>query len=123
MAKSIVRIKSFEFAVLIVKLCRSLVIEKREFVISNQLTRCGTSIGANIIEALNSHSQREFLYKLSISQRECDETLYWLEVLHSAELISQENFTPLHQRATELLKIIRSIIITTKAKADRDSQS
>jgi len=116
MSHSIVRIKSFDFAVSIVKLCRSLTSEKKEYALSNQLIRSGTSIGANVREALNTQTRREFIHKLSLSQRECDETLYWLELLNSAELITPEQFLSHRRDAAELFKIIRSIILTSKAK-------
>lgn len=73
-----------------------------------------TSIGANVREALNGQSKMDFIHKLSISQKECDETIYWLELLYHTEYISKVEFETLHSQATELLKIIRSIIITTK---------
>lgn len=72
--------------------------------------------GANIREALNAQSKMDFIHKLSISQKECDETIYWLELLYETEYISKEEFEILKNQAQELLKIIRSIIITTKNK-------
>jgi len=117
MSNSIVRKKSFELAVKVVKVCRALTIEKKEFTLSSQLLRSGTSIGSNVREALNTQTRREFIYKLSISQRECDETLYWLELLNSAQLLTPQQFSSLQQDATEIFKIIRSIILTAKTKA------
>jgi len=78
--------------------------------------RSGTSIGANIREAQNAQSKADFIHKLSISQKECDETLYWLELLQQAEYLSIESFTPLHQQASILLKMLKSAILTTKQK-------
>jgi four helix bundle protein len=75
-----------------------------------------TSVGANIREALNRQGKRDFIHKLSISQKECDETIYWLELLFTTEYISKEEFEDVRNQASEILKIIRSIILTTKSK-------
>jgi four helix bundle protein len=88
--------------------------KKKEFVLSKQLLRSGTSIGANVREALNCQTKRDFIYRLSISQKECDETLYWLELLKATDYISPSAFNALHEQATILLRILRSIILTTK---------
>jgi len=116
MSESIVGKKSFEFAVNIVRFYKRIIVDKKEFTLSKQLLRSGTSVGANIREALNAQSRMDFIHKLSISQKECDETLYWLELLYATDYISKEEFEGLSAQATELLKIIRSIIITTKNK-------
>lgn len=116
MSESIVGKKSFEFAVNIVRFYKRIIADKKEFTLSKQLLRSGTSVGANIREALNAQSRMDFIHKLSISQKECDETLYWLELLYATDYISKEEFEGLSAQASELLKIIRSIIITTKNK-------
>jgi four helix bundle protein len=113
--KSIVKEKSFKFAVRIVNMCRYLLENKKEFILSKQLLKSGTSIGANIREALNGESKLDFIHKLVIAQKECDETLYWLELLKESETVSQKEFDSLYPEALELLKIIRSIIIKTKS--------
>jgi four helix bundle protein len=113
---SIIRTKSFKFAIRIVNLFKLLVSSHKEFVLSKQLLRSGTSIGANVREAINAQSTADFIHKLSISQKECDETLYWLELLKETDYISETEFISLNNDATELLKIIRSIIITSKNK-------
>ena len=118
MSESIIKKKSFDFAVRIVALCRSLRAEQKEFVISNQLLRSGTSVGANVREALNGQSTRDFVYKLTIAQKECDETCYWLELLDATDLVPKTEYEKLHLEATKLLKIIRSIILTTKSKSE-----
>ncbi len=114
MSNSIIKIKSFEFAVSIVKFYRQFSIKNKEYVLSRQLLRSGTSVGANVREALNAQSRPDFIHKLSISQKECDETIYWIELLYAADYISKEEFDGLVNPATEILKIIRSIIITSK---------
>ncbi|MFY7814154.1 MAG: four helix bundle protein [Chryseobacterium taeanense] len=119
MSGSIVGKKSFEFAVNIIKFYKIFIVDKKEYVLSKQLLRSGTSVGANIREALNAQSKMDFIHKLSISQKECDETIYWLELLYQTEYISKVEFETLYSQATELLKIIRSIIITTKNKLQK----
>ncbi|KQM49947.1 four helix bundle protein [Chryseobacterium sp. Leaf201] len=116
MSESIVGKKSFEFAVKIVSFYKKFSSEKKEFVMSKQILRSGTSVGANIREALNAQSRPDFIHKLSISQKECDETIYWLELLFATDYISKEEFESLKNPATEILKMIRSIIITIKNK-------
>ena len=121
MSESLIKRLSFEFAIVIVRFCKALMSE-REFVLSKQLLRSGTSIGANIREALNSQSKKEFLHKLSISQKECDETLFWLELLLASDLVSEVQYNELHHKAPSLLRIIRSIILTTR-KNLKESES
>lgn len=87
---------------------------KKEYILSKQLLRSGTSIGANIREAQNAQSKADFIHKLSISQKECDETMYWLELLYQSELLVYEKYNLIHSDAGELLKMLRSSIITTK---------
>lgn len=114
MSESVIKKKSFEFAVRVVNLHKHLTSEKKEFVLSKQLLRSGTSIGANVREALNAESKADFIHKLAIAQKESDETCYWLELLMETEYISETAFTSIHSDALETLKIIRSIILTTK---------
>lgn len=120
MAKeNIVRTKSFLFAIKIVGIYKSLLENKKEFVLSKQLLRSGTSIGANIREADNAESKLDFIHKMSIAQKETDETLYWLELLKETNYLSNNDFDSISLDATELLKLIRSIIITTKKNIHR----
>ena len=112
--ENIVREKSFMFAVRTINLFKALSRERKEFVISNQVLRSGTSVGANVREALNAESTADFVHKLSIAQKECDETCYWLELLRETEYINEPEFNSLYSDATELLKIIRSIILSVK---------
>ena len=112
--ENIVREKSFRFAVRSINLYKTLVNERKEFVISKQLLRSGTSIGANVREAMNAESPADFIHKLSIAQKECDETCYWIELLHETGFISETEFNSVHNDALELLKIIRSIILSSK---------
>jgi four helix bundle protein len=114
MNESIVKKKSFELAIRGVNFYKFLISEKKEFVMSKQFLRSVTSIGANVREAINAQSKADFIHKLSISQKECDETMYWLELLKETNYISDLEFNSLHEQSTEVLKIIRSIIITSK---------
>lgn len=114
MSESIIAKKSFEFSVKHVLFYKKFVFENKELVLSRQLLRSGTSIGANVREGINAQSKMDFIHKLSISQMECDETIYWLDLLFTTDYISEEEYLDLKNDATELLKILRSIIITTK---------
>ena len=114
MSESIIKTKSFELAVFGIKFYKSLVSDKKEFVMSKQFLRSITSVGANVREALNAQSKSDFIHKLSISQKECDETMYWLELLKETNYISVDEFKSIYPQCEEVLKIIRSIIITSK---------
>ncbi|WP_268847786.1 four helix bundle protein [Flavobacterium aestivum] len=114
MNESIIKNKSFELAKRGVDFYKYLISEKKEFVMSKQFLRSVTSVGANVREAINAQSKADFIHKLSISQKECDETMYWLELLKETDYISEIEFNSIHQQSNEVLKIIRSIIITSK---------
>jgi len=116
MSESIVKSKSFAFAVKVVNFYKILC-DRKEFVMSKQLLRSGTSIGANVREAVNGQSKADFIHKLSISQKECDESIYWLELLRETNCINEIEYISMKDDAVELLKIIRSIIITSKANS------
>ncbi|MFN2396454.1 MAG: four helix bundle protein [Bacteroidales bacterium] len=105
--------KSFGFAVRIVKISRFL-IKKNEFIISKQLVRSGTSVGAMVREAEHAESKVDFIHKLAVAQKECNETLFWLELLKETDLIGNEMFISANNDATELMKLLTSIIKTTK---------
>lgn len=115
MSESIIGNKSFEFAVKIVLFYKKFSQENKEFVLSKQLLRSGTSIGANVREALNAQSKLDFIHKLSIAQKECDETIYWIELLKETNYLLDKDFIDLNTSANEILKILRSIIITSKS--------
>ena len=114
MKENIIQQKSFCFAERIVKLYRFLTDEKKEFILSKQILRSGTSIWANIEETIGSWTRKEFVQKISISYREARETHYWLRLLKSGEYISQEQFNSLAQDCEELIRILGSIQKTTK---------
>lgn len=114
MKQVIIKDKTFEFAVQIVELYKRLHDTKKEYVLSKLLLRSGTSIGANTREALNAESKADFIHKLAIAQKECDETIYWLELLKASSFISSAESDSYNLKATEILKILRSMILTTK---------
>jgi four helix bundle protein len=115
-SKSIISNKAYSFALKIIETYKNLVEVKKEFVISKQLLRRGTSIGANINEALSSESKRDFVHKLSISLKEARETVYWLNLLHDSAYIELNQFGILNSLCAEILKMLTSIIKTTKEK-------
>lgn len=112
--RSIIKDKSFAFAVRIVKLYKLLSETKREFVMSKQLLRSGTAIGALVREAQNAESKADFIHKLGMAQKECDETIYWLELLKETDYLAEKEFESINNEAIELLKMLRSAIITSK---------
>lgn len=112
---NITKDKSFALAIRIVNLVKFLR-KKQEMVLSKQLLRCGTSVGANVREAYNAESDADFVHKLGISQKECDETCYWLELLRATNYLDEIEFRSIHSDAAAMLKIIRSVILTKKRK-------
>src|SRR6266700_793217 len=110
--ESIVAKKAYGFALEVIKVYKFLVSEKREFVLSKQLLRSGTSIGANINEAVSGQSKRDFIHKLSIALKEARETLYWLSLLKDSDYINPELFNELSNQCDELIRILSSIILT-----------
>ena len=107
--------KSYAFALEVIALYK-LLIEKKEFVMSKQILRSGTSIGANIHEAVASESKKDFIHKLSIAVKESRETSYWLNLLKDSNFIDQELFNNLNSNCQEVTRILNSIILTTKEK-------
>ena len=106
--------KSFAFAVRVVKLARYLAMEKKEFVLSKQVLRSGTAIGALYREAEFGQSKKDFIHKLGIAQKEANETLYWLELLKETTYLDEDQFASIHQDAEELIKLLTSIIKSAK---------
>ncbi len=113
---NIVQTKSYLFAIRIIKLYRHLVENKKEYVLSKQILRSGTSIGANIEEAIGGQSRRDFLSKISISYKESRETKYWLRLLRDTNFVTEKEADPLLAVLEELLRIIGKIQTTTKTK-------
>ena len=116
MKENIIQQKSFVFAIRIINLYKYLTFKKKEFVLSKQILRSGTSIGANIEESIGGGSDKEFLFKLEISYKEARETIYWLKLLKETEYIKNEEFESLFYDAEEICKILGSIQIAIKRK-------
>ncbi|MET0051430.1 MAG: four helix bundle protein [Candidatus Thiodiazotropha sp.] len=114
--RNVVREKSFLFAVRIVKLARHLQHDHKEYVLSKQLTRAGTSIGANIEEALAGQSRRDFIAKMSIASKEARETQYWIRLLIASGYLNSERTaeTTLQMHCDELIRLLTSIVKTSQ---------
>ncbi|MBE9041412.1 four helix bundle protein [Oscillatoriales cyanobacterium LEGE 11467] len=106
--------KAYRFAIRVVKAYRYLTEEKREFVLSKQLLRSGTSIGANLAEAHGAISQADFSFKVSIAYKECLETKYWLSLLKDTDYIDSKAFESIYEDADEIAKILFSILKKTR---------
>jgi four helix bundle protein len=111
---NLIQIKSYDFSVKIVLACKCLMDERKEFILSKQLMRSGTSIGANVEEAIGGFSKKDFYHKLTISYKEARESLYWIRLLHDTGYLSQEDKSKLIIDCEEILKIIGSILKTLR---------
>ena len=111
--ENVLKEKSFDFALNIVQLYIQLT-EARELIMSKQLLRAGTAIGAMVRESQNAESKADFIHKLSIAQKECDETLYWLELLFKSKILNENQFSSVYAQAGGLYKILKSILLTMK---------
>ncbi|WP_337967137.1 four helix bundle protein [uncultured Flavobacterium sp.] len=116
MKNNVIKDKSFDFAIRIVKLYQYLSIEKKEFILSKQLLRSGTSIGAMVREAEHAESKNDFIHKFAIAQKEANESVYWLELLNATDYLSKKEFENINNDAISILKLITSIIKTTKSQ-------
>ena len=113
-ADNIIQQKTFAFAIRIVNVYKHLKAEKKEFVLSKQLLRSGTSIGANIEESIGGQSNKDFLSKVSIAYKEARETVYWLKLLQATDYLSLQEAESLLSDAEEMCKIIGKIQLTIK---------
>jgi len=116
MANNTLKDKSLLFAVRCVNLYKLVCDERKEFVLSKQMLRSGTSIGANISEALCAESNKDFIHKLHIAYKEANETQYWFEVMLKSNLINDIEYTSINNDLAELLALLTSIIKTSKKK-------
>jgi four helix bundle protein len=112
--KNVVIEKSYNFALRIIKLYKYMLKNKNEYVLSKQLLRSGTSIGANVEEAIGGQSTKDFISKMSIAYKEARETHYWIRLLKDSEYINKENAASILNDIDELKKIIASILKTSK---------
>ena len=106
--------KSKAFALRIIKLYKYLCNEKKEYILSKQILRSGTSIGANVKEAIRGQSKADFYAKMNIALKESSETEYWLELLHESDYIDNKSFNDIYSDCQELLKLLMSITKTQK---------
>ena len=106
--------KSFHFAVRIVNLCRYLQAEQKEYILTKQLLRSGTSIGANVSESQQAQSRPDFINKMNVALKEAYETNYWLRLLHETQLITDTQFQSIFADCNELERLLISIVKTTK---------
>ncbi len=113
---SIIEEKSFDFAVRIVNLYKHLTADKKEFVLSKQLLRSGTSIGANVSEGERGQTKPDFNAKMSIALKEANETYYWLRLLHSTDYLTDKEFQSMEKDVDEIIAILVSICKKTNAK-------
>ena len=114
MKDNILYSKSMAFAIRCVNLCKYLTTEKKEFVLSKQLLRSGTSIGANIRESRNAQSPADFTSKMSIALKEADETQYWFELLFHTDYFTEEEYISINTDVDELISMLTSVIKTSK---------
>jgi four helix bundle protein len=116
MAKGILRDKSFTFALRTVKLYKYLTVDKKEYVLSKQVLRSGTVIGALVREAEQAESKNDFIHKLAIALKEASETEYWLELLFQSDYLDEKSYSSIQSDLKEVLKLLTSIIKTSKAE-------
>lgn len=115
MKENVIKMKTFAFSIRIVRLNQYLRSKRREYVLSKQLLRSGTSVGALIREAEQAESRADFKHKLSIAQKEINETIYWLELLSATDYLEEDQFESMNFDAVEIIKILTSIIKSTKS--------
>ena len=112
--RNIIRDKSFDFSVRIINLFKLLTSERKELVLSKQLLRSATSIGANIEEGIAAFSKKEFVVKLQISYKEAFEAYYWIKLLYKTEFINEAEFKSLEKDVEEIIKLLTTILKSTK---------
>ena len=114
MKENVIKIKSFAFALNIVKLYQYLTDSKKEYILSKQMLRSGTAIGAMVREAEHAESKADFIHKLSIGLKEANETEYWLELLYQSDYIDENDFESYKTEVEEILRMLISIIKSSK---------
>ena len=114
-----IRQKSIDFAIRIVNFYKYLCDEKKEYVMSKQILRSGTSIGANVCESKNAQTDPDYLTKMNIALKEADETQYWLEILYRSTIISESEYKSLNEDLKEIIAILVSIVKKLKDKREK----
>lgn len=118
MNDNIIENKSFQFAIRMVNLYKHLTLEKKEYVMSKQLLRCGTSVDANVAEGERGQTKADFYYKMSIALKEANETYYWLRLLHETNYLSEKEFVSLETDLKEIIALLIAICKTTQENQD-----
>jgi four helix bundle protein len=121
MKENIIQEKSYLFALRVVKAYKFLSAEKREFVLSKQMLRSGTSVGALIKEAEHAQSKADFINKMNVALKEANETEYWLMLLKDSDYIDEKSYTAINQEYSELIKLLISIVKTSKNQLTVDN--
>lgn len=116
MRENIIENKSFNFAIRIVNLYKYLINEKNERVLSKQLLKSGTSIGANVAEAQRGQTLPDFASKMNIALKEANETFYWIKLLYKTDYLTKEQFDSIHEDIEEIISLLISICKTTREK-------
>ena len=111
--------RAFFFALQTLRMCKKVAETHRECIITKQLSRSSTSVGANLREGKNAISKKDFIYKLTLSQKECDETIYWLELMKNFIDVEIDGIDELIKEANEIMRIISSILVKAKANPSR----
>lgn len=114
MKENVIQTKTYTFAIQVVKIVQIIRERRKEFDITKQLLRSGTSIGANVEEAIGGFSKKDFVYKLQISLKEARESNYWIRILKDTNYITDDEFEGLNSSNTEILKILTAILNTSK---------
>ena len=114
MRENVIHTKSYSFALRVIKLYKYLIAEQKEYVLSKQVLRSGTAIGALVKESEHAQSKADFISKMSIALKEANETVYWLMLLKDSDYISTAQFDSIHADAVEILKLLISIVKTSK---------
>lgn len=114
MSENVVEIKSFQFAIRIVNLYKHLTFEKKEYVMSKQLLRSGTSVGANVAEGERGQTKADFYAKMSIALKESNEAYYWLRLLYATEYLTEKEFVSLETDIKEIIAVLMAICKTTQ---------
>lgn len=116
MRENIIKTKTFAFALRVIKLYQYLQTEKKEFILSKQVLRSGTSIGAMVRESEEAESKADFIHKLAIAQKEANETEYWIDLLYQSGYLKKQQYDEVFQDITEVRKLLTSIIKTSKLR-------
>lgn len=111
----IVQQKSLQFAIRVAKFCNFLQSKKHEYIVSKQIFRSGTSVGANIRESRNAQSKLDFVNKLNIALKEADETQYWLELLYGAKYIDEKEYDSMNEDVKQIIALLTASIKTLKS--------